>query len=78
MLAEVASDFADSRLPTLDFSMWMKKDQMLSQTYFEKKMITQKVIEKETAMGANQKYRIMSNELICRLYNIDEEREGKE
>ena len=36
--AEVAPDFTDERLPTLDFNLWMKPDQTLSHNYFEKEM----------------------------------------
>ena len=32
--AEVAEDFGDRRLPTLDFSLWMKDDMSISHSYY--------------------------------------------
>ena len=30
---EVASDFPEKKLPTLDFNLWMRKDQSLTHNY---------------------------------------------
>ena len=77
--AEVAGDFSTKKLPTLDFNLWMKEDQSLSHSYFEKEMKSQILLEKESAMGMKQKYCINSNELTRRLYVIDgEEEKGEE
>ena len=76
--AEVAGDFSTKKLPTLDFNMWLKKDQHLSHNYFEKEMKSQMLLEKESAMGMKQKYCINSNELTRRLYVIDEQDEKGE
>ena len=75
--AEVASDFADGRLPTLDFTLWQEEEGELSHSYFEKSMKTQIMLEKDSAMANRQKYTIQSNELTRRLYNIDENLETK-
>ena len=76
--AEVPSDFADKRLPTLDFSLWMKENQEITHSYFEKEMKTQQLLEKDSAMSSKQKFTILSNELTRRLYNIDDEGEDKD
>ena len=75
---EVAGDFNNKKLPTLDFNLWMKEDGMLSHSYFEKQMKSQILLEKESAMGTKQKFCINANELTRRLYVIDEEDEGGE
>ena len=76
--AEVASDFKDGRLPTLDFSLWMKEDMRVSHSYYEKNMKSQRVVEKNSAMGNKQKYCILGNETTRRLYNVAEENEDPE
>ena len=70
--AEVAGDFPNKKLPTLDFNLWKKEDQSLSHCYYEKEMKSQILLEKDSAMGMRQKYCINSNELTRRLYVIDE------
>ena len=65
--AEVASDFADGRLPTLDFSLWQREEGELTHSYFEKSMKSQVMLEKESAMSVKQKITIQSNELTRRL-----------
>ena len=74
--AEVASDFGDRRLPTLDFSLWMNSKQEVTHSYYEKAMKTQLMLEKDSAMSMRQKYTILSNELTRRLYNIDDEEDN--
>lgn len=76
--AEVASDFVDKRLPTLDFSLWMKDKHEVSHRYYEKEMKTQLMLEKDLAMSVKQKYTFLTNELTRRLYNIDDEEENKD
>ena len=65
--AEVESDFQNSKLPTLDYNLWMSKCGRLHHTYYEKDMKTQKMIEKDSAMAIRQKICILSNELTRRL-----------
>ena len=76
--AEVAGDFPSKKLPTLDFNLWMRKDQSLSHSFFEKEMKSQVLLEKGSAMSVKQKYCINANELTRRLYVIDEDDEGGE
>ena len=76
--AEVAADFPDRRLPTLDFTLWQVEEGELAHSYYEKEMKTQVMLEKESAMGTRQKFTIQSNELTRRLYNVDEELLSKE
>ena len=76
--AEVAGDFPDRSLPTLDFSMKMKPNQKITHKYYEKEMKTQIMLERESAMGNRQKFCIQGNELTRRLMNIDTELEEDE
>ena len=43
----------------------------MSHTYFEKEMKSQLMIERGSAMGKQQKYCILANELTRRLLKID-------
>ena len=75
--AEVAADFVDNWLPTLDFTLWQEEEGKLSHRYYVKSMKTQVMLEKNSAMGNRQKYTIQVNELTRRLYNVDEELSSK-
>ena len=75
--AEVAADFVDNWLPTLDFTLWQEEEGKLSHRYYVKSMKTQVMLEKNSAMGNRQKYMIQANELTRRLYNVDEELSSK-
>ena len=44
---EVAEEFEDNKLPTLDFKLWMENDMEINHTFFEKSMKTQLVNEAE-------------------------------
>ena len=66
---EVAEDFEDNNLPTLDFKIEEIADEMIH-TYFGKSMKTPFQIMERSAMGEQQRYAILSNELIRRLSNI--------
>ena len=68
--AEVGSDFEDEKLPTLDFKLWMKEDKTVLHSYFEKPMKTQQLLEKSSAMGKQQKYCILAEEVTRRLYSV--------
>ena len=68
-------DFENERLPTLDFSLWMK-DGLITHTYYQKEMKTPYVIMERSAMGIKQKMEILSNELNRRLTNVDSEKLG--
>ena len=36
--AETKYDFADNRLPTLDFSMWINKEGLIEYTFYKKNL----------------------------------------
>ena len=69
---EVPEDFENERLPTLDFSLWMK-DGYITHSYFQKSMKTPYVVMERSAMGYSQLMEILSNELNRRLLKIDHE-----
>ena len=71
--AEIAADFDNKRLPTLDFELWLEEDGELNH-YFQKSMKTPFVIMKRSAMTQHQKVQILSNEVIRRLSNINHKR----
>jgi hypothetical protein len=66
---EVAEDFGDGRLPTLDFTIeeihWM-----MIHSYFEKSMKTPYQVMERSAMSEQQRYSILSNELIRRMSKV--------
>lgn len=66
---ETGEDYQDGWLPTLDFKIKVIDGQIVH-TYFEKPMKSQLVLMERTAMGEQQKYQILSNELIRRLSKI--------
>ena len=66
---ETTEEFEDNREPTLDFSIWLEKAQILH-SYYEKAMKTPLLLMQKTAMSEQQKYSILSNELVRRLSNI--------
>ena len=68
---ELAEDFADRRIPTLDFKMWLEDDLKINHTYFEKEMRSQQVIPRKSAIAERQKNSILSNEMNRRLSNVN-------
>ena len=70
---EVVSDFGDSRMPTLDFLLWPEW-WGLNHSFFEKAMRTPYVTMRRSAMSDNQKYSILSNDLVRRLSNINRDK----
>ena len=66
---EWAGEFSNSRLPTLDFSMWIEQG-LIRHTYYEKEMRTQLLVMRDSSMAERQKMDILSNELVRRLSNI--------
>ena len=63
--AEVAEEFENSRLLTLDFKIWLEGDQ-INHHYYQKKMKTPFVGMKRSAMAQQQKMSVLSNEVIGR------------
>ena len=70
---EVASDFPDGWVPTLDFKTKMLEDGTITHTYFQKSIKTPYVLVQRSAMSQKQKYNILANEMIRRLSNGDKE-----
>ena len=66
---ETAYDFPDQRLATLDFAVEEVRG-IIHYTYFQKSMKTPLVLMAKSAMGKQQKYSIMTNELIRRMSNV--------
>ena len=59
--AETVSDFENSRLPTLDFELWLDTYGKIQHHYFKKPMKSEFVIMKSSAMSQKQKIAILSN-----------------
>ena len=66
---ETQDDFPSSRLPTLDFEMWIKEG-VITHSYFQKPTKTPYVLMANSAMALQSKLQILGNELTKRLYNI--------
>ena len=66
---EVAEDFGDGRLPTLDFTI-EEIHGMMIHSYFEKSMKTPYQVMERSAMSEQQRYSILSNELIRRMSKV--------
>ena len=71
--AEIPEDFQDSKLPTLDFFLWLDRNGLLNHSYFQKSMKTPLVIMEKSAMSQQQRYSILANEMIRRLSNTNQE-----
>ena len=48
---ETPEDFDDLRLPTLDFTLWLEKDNTLNHSYFEKSMRSPYLIMNKSSVG---------------------------
>ena len=68
---EIAEDFKDQKLPTLDFNLYLE-DGELRYSYFEKEMKTPFCITEKSAMCERSKMSILSNDLIRRCMNTCE------
>ena len=71
--AEIPEEFPDNKLPTLDFFLWLEMNRLLNHSYFQKSVKTPLVIMEKSAMSHNQRYSILSNEMIRRLSNTNHE-----
>ena len=61
---ELPEKFKDSKLPTLDFLLWLDRNGLLHHSYFQKSMKTPLFIMEQSAMSDNQRHSILANELI--------------
>ena len=66
---ETAEDFPERRLHTLDTDIWLDNGKIRHSNY-QKPMKTPYVLMQKSAMSSQQKFSILSNELIRRLSNI--------
>ena len=69
--AEIPEEFPNQKLPTLDFFLWLDRAGLLNHSYYQKSMKTPLVIIKNSALRDNQRYSILSNELIRRMSNTN-------
>ena len=66
---ESPEDVQNERLPTLDFELWMS-DNKIRHFYFQKEMKTPFVIMERSGIWYQQKFQILTNELVRRMSNI--------
>jgi hypothetical protein len=67
---ETELDFPDGRVHTLDTDIWQEENGNFSHSYFQKEMKSPLVLMCKSAMSGQQKFSILSNELMRRLGNI--------
>ena len=67
---ESQEDFKMERLPTLDFEMWIREDNKIIHSFYQKPMKTPYVLMERSGTSYHQKFQILSNELTRRLSNI--------
>merc|ERR1711954_64016 len=67
---ETQEDFSTERLPTLDFEIWISENNFIKHSYYQKSMKTPLTIMERSGMGYQQKYQILTNELVRRMSNI--------
>ena len=75
---ECEDDFADKKLPTLDFKIWQDKKGRINHTYYQKEMKTPFLIMARSAAPLQQKHQVLSNELTRRLLNINRQENKQE
>ena len=81
---EIPEDFADKRLPTLDFTMWLSEEEdeknrgKLKYSFYEKEVSSKFCIQEKSAMADNSKMSSLSQDLIRRMMNTSEVLEQKE
>ena len=70
---EVEEDFENHRLPSLDCELFMDKNNYkINYSFYEKSMKTPFCIMRNSAMSEKSKVSILSQDLIWRMQNIDE------
>ena len=75
---ELAEDFTERKLPTLDFEMWFQEDgeyegrQKILYKFYEKPMNTPFSIMKDSAMPEGGKIASLSQEVVRRMQNTSE------
>ena len=74
---EIKDDFANRKLPTLDFELWIEKSDKersprLLYSFYEKPMGTRFCVKEESAMAYNSKRSALAQEVIRRRLNTSE------
>ena len=69
---ETPKDFANMRMPTLDFELWLEDSGEINHNYYQKPMKTAYMIMKRSAISQHQKISILSNEVVRRMGNIND------
>ena len=60
MLTEVAADYPEQRLPTLDTYIWVDESGIVRHIYFQKGMKSPLLLMQESAISDNQNFAILS------------------
>ena len=61
--------FGDSRLPTLDTSIWINEKGQISHIFYEKPMCPNRVLQRETALAESGIRASLTQEVVRRLKN---------
>ena len=69
---ESEEDFTDRRLPTLDFKIWVDKNNIIHYTFFEKPTSSNQMIHLESALPENTKMATLNSEVVRRMQNVSE------
>ena len=69
---EIAEDFEDKKLPTLDLKVWMSLDNKILFEFYEKPMNTNMVLQRKSALSENIKMSSLTQEVIRRMLNCCE------
>ena len=70
---ESEEDFEDRRLPTLDFKPWVREDNLVLYTFFEKPTSSNQMLHRHTALSENTKMATLNAEVVRRMLNVSEE-----
>ena len=70
---ESEEDFPDRRLPTLDFKLWVREDNVVLFTFFEKPTSSNQMLHRNTALSENTKMATLNAEVVRRMLNVSEE-----
>ena len=69
---ESEEDFEDRRLPTLDFKIWVDKNNIIHYTFLEKPTSSNQMIHLESALPENTMMATLNSEVLRRMQNVSE------
>ena len=72
MTMESQDDFGDGTLPTLDLRVWVREDNKVMYSFYEKPMSSNQVIQKASAMPENMRMSTLNQEVTRRMLNTCE------